>query len=545
MNSYRFMKKLLSAFVLLSVIHLKAQLFEWQMATHSGASIELNKKITVLKDESFTTVFSPEYRDFRSSEVQEMENYIDCANGTTVKFNPDHDESIVIANIAKNGTINWKQELFISSQRYEILHISSDEQLNSYILLDAYEIPDVNDYPLIYIPSGKLFYPVYSDEEAVDLVLTYDIAIDAYRNDNEGHKHKLDYDENSLGDYWLIKIDAKGKVRWVKNSWKTLDLLLSGAYCFESPGDGGFYFIAEDNSEPRFQKEIEKRKTKQQYLLARLDTGFTMTWSTKIISSSKKGDHSHFSTDPLLTLDENGNIIAYINYDEYIAIEDEEYTSKKRREGKNERKEGGSLIAVFDSAGKLKGVKNSRSAFCLKDMVARNHRIYLPVTNLRHNRLFNERIDTSGLLQSVLICLDYQGKLLWKKMDYNVQYKNIEISDNETLYLMTGPAKNRSNKKDHSEFHTPLFKGSHVKNANDSYIFMYDKTGAEIKMKTITEKRQWQYSFDFDFKIINQHYSLLFGEVSYGCLSELKNCTNNFKKGKGCDNVGFWCKLKL
>lgn len=546
MNGYISMKKLLPAFaLLLSVIHSKAQLFDWQMATHSGFPIELCKKIAVLKDESVVTAFSPKYRDYRSSEVNEMKDYIDCANGTSIEFNPEYKHHAVIANITKNGTINWKQELFARGERYfEILHISSDEALNSYVLLGSYEIPGVNDYPLIYIPQGKLFYPICSDEEAVDIVLTYDIDISKYCNNCLAEDYKINFDINALGSYWLIKIDAKGKIRWIKNSPEALDNLISHAYCFESSADGALYFITDDD-EPHFEKEIKKRRIKDQYLLARLDTGFYVNWSTKIISSSKKGDYTRASGDPLLTLDESGNLIAYLNYEEYLTIENEEYTSKKRKEHKNKTKEGGSFIAIFDSAGKLKTAKNSKSAFRLEDMAARNNVLYLPITNLRHDRVFNEKIDTGNLLQSVLICLDYQGKLLRKKMEYNVQYRNIEISKNETLYLMTGPAKNRSKKEDRVDFYTPLFKTNNVKNADDVYVFMYDKTGAELKMKTITEKRAWQYYFNFDFKVINEHYSLMFGEADYGCVRELKEYTNNFKKGKGCNSIGFWCKLKL
>lgn len=540
------MKKLLPAFVLLSVINLKAQLFDWQMATHSGASIELCKKITVLKDESVVTAFSPKYRDYRSSEVNEMKDYIDCANGAVVEFHPVYYNHAVITNITKDGTIKWKQELFAHGRSYfEILHVSSDEALNCYVLLYSAEMPQVNDYPLIYIPSGKLFYPVSSDEEAVDIALTYNVDISRYCNYCLREDHKVNFDRNALGNHWLVKINVKGKIHWIKNSSEVVEDLLQYADCFESSKDGSFYVISEDNTRPRFSGEIEKRKMKQQYHLARLDTGFAISWSTKIISSSKNGDYTRVSADPLMTVDENGNIIAYINYDEYITIENAEYSSKKRRERKSKQKTGGSLIAVFDSSGKLKSAINSRSAFYLKDMAARNNRIYLPVSNLRHNKIVDEKIDTSGILQSVLICLDYKGRLLWKKTEYNVQYKNIEISDNETIYLMTGPAKNRSRKKDHSEFHTPLFKTSNARNANDSYIFVYDKTGGELKMKTISGKRQWQYCFNFDFKVINESYSLLFGEADYGCVKELKDYTDDFKKGKGCDRIGFWCKLKL
>lgn len=536
------MKGIFTFFFTIILAPLFSQSIDWSITSESNECVFNLNKVAVSKDGNFTTGFEIK-KSVTTYAVNQFANVLIDANEDKTPLLINYKPTVVITNFNKAGAINWTSNIYKNGvSEMDIIGITIDNANNSYVCLSSNDELVFNDYPLVYIPSLKVFYPTFSDDDVLELAKKYkEININNYYPDSE----ELPYDIDTLGKYWLLKYNAAGQIKWIKNCREKNNELMDNITCFKITKDG--CFIINGRGDEFANKELLSKKLpcSKTDFIAKIDTNFNVKWITPFTGYSKKCNYGTYSSESIFRLDEDDNIISVVNYPQYLFVDGKSVHTKNRKiEKPFQGKMGGAAILIMDKEGKVLETINSKKGFKLFDMAVKNKNIYLPISNIRATKILGEKIDTTGGIQSALFSIDYTGKVNWYIQDASVQYYDLELDKDENIYLNVSSKLQKWKVKGETSNIEKMFKSKKGFTITRGNILKFSSKGEPLSYYVLDDLIASSQHFGENYIVREDGTIFEYGTIFNRCPFMFKDKSSLFKHGGGCYEMIYFVKLK-
>ncbi len=536
------MKRIFTFFFTIILAPLFSQSIDWSITSESNECVFNINKVAVSKDGNFTTGFEIK-KSVTTYAVDQFGDLLIDANEDRTPLVINFKPTVVITNFNKAGAISWTSHIYKNGvSEMDIVGITIDNANNSYVCLSSSDELVFNDYPLVYVPSLNVFYPTYNDADIFELAKKFkEINIKQYYPDSK----ELPYEADTLGKFWLLKYNAAGQIKWIKNCKEKNNELMDNITCFKMTKDG--CFIINGRGDEFANKEMLSKKLpcSTTDFIAKIDTNFNVKWITPFTGYSKKCNYGTYSSESIFRLDEDDNIISVVNYPQYLFVDGKSVHTKNRKiEKPFQGRMGGAAIFIMDKEGKVVEIINSKKGFVLFDIAVKNKNIYLPISNIRVTNILGEKIDTTGGIQSALFSIDYTGKVNWYIQDASIQFYDIEMDKDENIYLNVTSKVQKKNIKEEASSIEKMFKTKKGFTTTRSNIVKLSSKGEPLTYYVLDNLIAKSQSFGENCIVREDGTLFAFGTIFNRCPFLLQEKSTLFKHGGGCYEMIYFVKLK-